>query len=289
MLVKPNLAEAPKDMSAVTFPKYGSPKLDGIRGLTQSGGVYTRSLKSIPNLALVEKFKDYQHLDGEFIFGDPTDPMVYNKTYSAVMRITGSTDGIKFYAFDVLHHSGTFAQRLAELDARTVHADVVKLPQVLINNHVELEAFYTKCLLAGYEGVILRNLDAHYCHGRSTAKSQDMLKCKPFADAEFVVGSVYEAMTNDNEAFVNELGRTDRSTHAENLTPKGMLGGFHAEWQGKPFNIAPGSLTHPERIHIWDNPEVYKGRIGVYRYMPHGMKDVPRHPRFKGWRDKSDL
>ena len=69
-----------------------------------------------------------------------------------------------------------------------------------------------------------------------------------------------------------------------------MLGGFHSMWDGKPFKIAPGKMKHPERVDVWENPEKYKGRIGVFTYMDYGLGyDVPRQGRFKCWRDPLDI
>jgi DNA ligase-1 len=104
-------------------------------------------------------------------------------------------------------------------------------------------------------------------------------------------------MENTNEAFVNELGRTDRSTDADGLVGKDMLGGFYAiainngESKSFPvgvdFKCGPGKLKHPERITLWEqwlaDPESIKKLIGKCRHFPVGVKDRPRHPRWIGW------
>lgn len=296
--MKPNLAETLADVMTVTFPKYGSPKYDGIRGMTQMAGVKTRSLKDIPNVALREKFAPYQDLDGEFIWGEPNSPTVYNDTYKAVMTKQGTVENIKFYAFDTLDRRKPFALRLSDLltaqNELSLHSDIVVVPQTLINNMQELVDYYDLMIRLGYEGAIFRNPSAMYKEGRSTLLSQDMLKYKPMQDTEFTVGDVYEAMHNNNEAFINELGHTDRSTHKENLEPAGMIGGFESYWPSPegvllPFRIAAGKLSHDERRDIWINRERYRGRIGIFTYMPGGMKDVPRHGRFKAWRHPDDI
>lgn len=288
--MKPNLAKEPEDEKAITYPKYASPKLDGYRGLTQSGTVNTRSLKEIENIAVRQKFQAYQGLDGEFLVGSPTDPDVFSKTTSKLRTVHGDAEDVCYYVFDTLDLTKPYSERYTDLLALPVMTDVVILPQTIINSHVELEAFYMQCLGLGYEGVILRNPTAMYKEGRSTAKSQDMLKMKPFADAEFTVTTMFEAMENNNEEFTNELGRTARSSHQGNKTPKGMIGGFDAVWtNGMPFKIAAGTLSHDDRIDAHLNPAKYVGRIGVYRYMPYGLVDVPRHGRFKAWRDPNDL
>lgn len=295
MMIKHNKGETYTRGMSLTYPKYASVKLDGIRVSGQDGTLITNSGKEPPNQALIQKFAPLvQGLDGEFIYGDPADLDVYTKTFSAVMRKNGGTaDGVTFHVFDVFLLEAEFRERLAFLQGQVAlqHAaftsgSVSLLPQVLVNNEGELLFFYEEALASGYEGMILRNPTALYKQGRSTLASQDLLKCKPLRDAEFVVGDVYEAQTNLNEATKDAFGHTERSSHAANKVGNGMLGGFNATWEnGKSFKIAPGKLTHQERVQIWENQETYRGRIGIYTYMDYGIVDVPRHGRFKAWTD----
>lgn len=293
MAMKPNLAETPTEDTVITWPKYGSFKLDGIRSMGQSNTMLTRSLKAVPNENLRSRFMRHQGTDGEFITGEPNDPQVYNKTYRSVMAHDAPIDDVKFYVFDALIEHMPFHERLNVLKeyALTV-ADpaLVVLEQTLLHSKEELDSFYESALNQGYEGVILRNPNAMYKQGRSTLKSQDMLKFKPLIDTEFVIEDVYEAETNLNEAFTNELGRTARSTHQANKVGNGMAGGFWTTWTNSiRFKVAAGSLTHAERTEIWANKEKYIGKVGIFRYMPGGMVDAPRHPRFKGWRHQDDM
>lgn len=291
-IVKHNKGETyPKDCAAIRWPKYASPKLDGIRASGQNGTLITNSGKEIPNKALVEKFAPLiQNLDGEFIYGDPTDPDVYNKTFSAVMTKNGGVvDGVTFWVFDSLDLRAPFETKVKYMGFVETE-DVKIVPQILIKSAEDFATYYELQLDLGYEGAMLRNPKAIYKQGRSTLASQDMLKLKPLEDAEFVVGEMFEAQENLNVAFTDALGNTQRSSHAENKVGKGMLGGFHSTWNNLPFKIAPGKLKHTERLAIWQNPAAYKGRIGVFTYMNYGLGyDVPRQARFKAWRDGLDL
>jgi hypothetical protein len=115
-----------------------------------------------------------------------------------------------------------------------------------------------------------------------------MLKFKPFVDSDVVCTGIYEAMHNGNVAFKNELGQTDRSTHKENLSGKGMIGGFLAEYQGQEIRVAAGKTKHADRIAIFNDPTLAVGRILKFRHLPIGAKDAPRHGRFIGWRSEID-
>jgi DNA ligase-1 len=63
----------------------------------------------------------------------------------------------------------------------------------------------------------------------------------------------------------------------------GRLGALIVEWEGKLFNIGTG-FTDAERIDIWNRKEQYHGKQAKFKYLPVGVKDLPRHPVFLGWR-----
>jgi len=286
-MFKPNLATEPE--GPVSFPKLASVKLDGIRVVTKFGGALTRSLKPVPNLYLREKLAPYQNLDGEVIVGPENAPDVYRRTNSAVMSIEGTFD-FKFYVFDDLHNPvAPLSRRLDDLRNRPLPPFIRVLEQTTVNDQAHLDNLYAHFLDRGYEGAILRNPQSIYKYGRSTAKSQDMLKLKPFTDSEAIVLSTYEAMENQNEAFTNELGQTERSTHQENLVGKGMVGGFIVKdlKSGVEFNCSPGALTHDERRELFLSKN--EGKILKYRSMAYGVKEKPRFPRFIGWRSTLDM
>lgn len=287
--MKPNLAESPVQGQIITFPKYASPKLDGIRAMVQNGKLISRSLKLIPNEGIRDMLSPYEGLDGELICGDPTASDVYNLTYRKVMTKEGNADNVTFFVFDLLDLKLPYATRLHDLHAKALPSFVKVLPQSLVTSQITLDAYYAEVLEQGYEGAILRNPGAFYKQGRSTAASQDMLKMKPFEDSEGFVTGIYEAMENQNPTFKNELGRTDRSTDAGGLVPKGMLGGFivtvlNGKFKGISTNIAAGKLSHKERTDIWNDPTLAMHKVITYRHMPHGAVDAPRHARFYRFR-----
>ncbi len=284
-MFKPMLASEPDGL--IAFPKLLSAKLDGIRVVTKFGDALTRSLKPVPNHHIREMLRQYQDMDGEVIVGDPTAPDCYRKTNSAVMSHEGTPE-FTFFVFDSLGHPAeAFTSRTRRLAAGAPFITV--LPQAVVNNQQELDEAYASLLAQGYEGAILRNPDSLYKYGRATAKSGDMLKMKPFADSEAVIVSAYEAMENQNEAFTNELGQTERSTHQENKAGKGMVGGFIVRdiKSGIEFNCSAGKLNHEERTELWGKD--LAGKILKYRYMPYGQKTAPRFPRFIGWRSILDI
>lgn len=288
-LMKPNLAEPPEAEYPLTFPKLGSSKLDGIRALSQGGTLTSRSLKPIPNLEVTKKFSRIQRLDGELIWGSPTDPQVFNQTSRVVRTIKASADNVKMYVFDLLDKTLPFLQRYDTLMSMNLPDDYVVIPQIRINSEEEMKSYYDSQLALGFEGIMLRNPYALYEEKRSTAKSQNLLKIKPTMESEAVILSVFEAMENLNEAYTNELGRTVRSSHAANKVGKGMAGGFNVAQGPRVFDVAAGYLNHEQRKRIWESRDKMVGKTITFLHLAVGEKDVPRHGRFYRFRDTFDM
>lgn len=267
-------------------PLYGSVKLDGIRALGLDGILKARSLKPIPNKFIQEELakQGVDKLDGELIVGAPNAEDVYRSTFSGVMSIEGTPE-FMFYVFDYLIEA-PYRERLTKL----VSSGRVKvLEQVQLASLDEIYAYETKNLEAGYEGIMLRRPNAPYKFGRATAKSMDLMKVKREEDAEAEVVEIYPAYENMNEAYTNELGHTDRTTHAENKVAKDMVGGFVLQKDGTTFKCSAGKFTHDERGQIWQNRTSYIGKLLKYRSFAYGVLNAPRFPRALGWRDERDM
>ena len=288
--MKPMLASPLNEESIIQSLKqgflYGSPKLDGIRALGIDGILKARSLKPIPNKFIQAELakQGVDKLDGELIVGAPNAEDVYRSTFSGVMSIEGTPE-FTFYVFDYLVDA-PYNERFSKL----VSSGRVKvLEQVQLTSLDEIYTYETKNLEAGYEGIMLRRPDAPYKFGRATAKSMDLMKVKQEEDAEATVVEIYPAYENMNEAYTNELGHTDRTTHAENKVAKDMVGGFVLSKEGQTFKCSAGKFTHEEREAIWRNRENYIGKLLKYRSFAYGVFNSPRFPRALGWRSELDL
>lgn len=286
MNFKPMLA-SPVDLDKLKYPVLASPKLDGVRAIVKEGVVLSRSLKPIPNEHVQTLFKPYEHFDGELIVGDPTSKTCYTDTVSGVMSRDGKPD-VRFHVFDHIEKpSDKYMGRSLKI-LRYDRKCVVTLQQKLIQNEVELLSYEGLCLEEGYEGLILRDPDAPYKFGRSTAKEGYLLKLKRFTDAEFEIIGFEERMKNENAATTNELGRTKRSSHRENKTGRGDLGAIVLKHAKGTFNCGTG-FDDAQRAEIWANRDSYLGKLAKVKFFAIGMKDLPRHPVFLGLRDPRDL
>jgi len=286
-----------KDISALKFPCLASPKLDGIRCLIIDGVAVSRNLKPIRNKFVQDKIgKSYLNgLDGELIVGDPCDPMCYRNTSSGVMSEDGEPD-FKFYVFDNFHlgHERDFQTRSLVVDnilqkaTLTNNDHLVMLEHEEILNPEELTEYEETCLQLGYEGIMVRKPDGFYKEGRSTLKEGILLKLKRFLEDEAVVTGFKERMHNANEATINALGHTERSTHQENMVGRGDLGALEVTYKDKTFTIGSG-FNDADRKKIWDNQQDYLGKTVTFKFMQYGEYDLPRFPVYKGFRDPIDL
>ena len=306
-IVKPMLAgKATDEQIRELFQKFGkleaSPKLDGIRCMIQDGIALSRSLKPIRNKHVQSLLghKEFNGLDGELIVGVPTDRDVYRNTTSHVMS-EHKEFKFTFWVFDNFSLKMPYADRrvilkslLKQLSTHKLFPQQKEFIQILsydvVTNMEQLQDYESDCLAIGYEGVILRDPDAMYKHGRSTAKEGGLLKVKRFEDGEAGILAVEEQMHNGNEAKTNELGRTQRSSHKENKVPMGTLGALVCKdvVTGIQFNIGTG-FTDEVRQQLWWSRDRLIGQTIKYKSFKIGVKDAPRHPVFLGMRDADDM
>lgn len=299
--MKPMLSgKAPKDLSTLTFPLYVSPKLDGIRAIVKDGVLLSRNLKPIPNQFTQELFNHLEGYDGELIVGPANDKDCFRKTTSGVMSHDGEPD-VSFYVFDKWDFSGTWEQRFDMVES--LGETIIKVHHQLVYSVEEITRLEEAYLADGYEGVMLRSPNGLYKFGRSTTREEWLLKLKRFEDGEALVIGMEEKMHNANEATINALGHTERTSHQENLKPLDTLGALIVRdiKTGVEFNIGSG-FTDEDRRWWWDqlinighvlsygnnggaiatitNPDV----IVKYQYFPLGSKDKPRFPTYLGIR-----
>jgi len=298
--MKPMLA-CDIDFDKAQYPLWGFPKLDGVRASNYNGKLLARSMEPHENLFTTNKYSGplFSGLDGELVVGSPIAEDVLNKTSSATRTINWEGN-ISWYVFDFIGNcintNPSYEERYNALlyvveDSNLAKHNVYVLNYKIVNSKEEAIDFYKSCLTEGYEGAIFRNPKAKRKNGRSSVKYNDFLRAKPQSDKEARIVSVYEAMENRNEAKTNALGRTERSSHKENLVGKNTLGGMVGIdlETGQQINIAPGKLLHSEREHLWHNQQEIVGKIVKYRSMDKGVKDKPRFARFISFRSERDM
>lgn len=287
---KPLLA-ATVDLAKVKFPCFVSRKLDGIRVLGINGKAMTRSMKEVPNRFIQSVFAtgQFDGLDGEIIVGPPSAPDVYRTTNSAVMSKDGEPN-FTYCVFDLWDSQDVgYAKRFNGL-SQYGHKRIYPVAQVAVHDMAGLLEMEDQWLSEGYEGVMGRSMDGTYKYGRSTMKEGILWKLKRMSTSEAIIEGVVELERNLNEAKLNELGYTERSTAKDGMAGGGTMGSLLVRdiETSVLFSIGTG-FTSDERDAVWVNRGSIVGKIITYNHFSIGNYDKPRFPSFKGFRDKRDL
>lgn len=288
--MKPMLA-APTDGTNLLYPIMVSPKLDGIRCLIKDGVAVSRSLKPIPNKHVQTLFgrPELNGLDGELIVCDATAGDVFQRTTSGVMSIEG-TPKVMFFVFDDFSDPLLkFKLRLLNVQARCVNLKYCQLVKhFVVRTKEDLDQYEERFLEKGFEGLMVRDPNGLYKHGRSTLKQGWLLKMKRFEDSEAEVIGWLPLMRNNNPSITNLLGYGERSSKKEGKIESSMLGALMVrDLKTKvEFDIGTGFTEEMRKEFPKKN---ILGRIVKYKYQPVGVKEKPRFPVFLGFRGKIDL
>lgn len=302
------------DMEKLCFPYWGYPKFDGVHGIISGGYLTGRSGKKFANKQLTSHFSipEFDGFNGEVLHRNHiVSPEACRAATSLVNTIDGGADNALLFVFDFINEKTKFIGFERRIEAlrehvgglRTkyllnpthpIHSIVVVdslFPPVEINDEDTLLAYEEEMLNQGHEGIILRKHTHYYRSGKMTARIGSVLRKKRFKDSEFRITALLEGVTNENDAFTDPNGYTERSTEKDGLVPSGMVGtllGFDI-YTGQEIRVSPGKMTHEERRYYWNNPDELVGKIGKYQHFPKGVKDKPRQSTFQCLRAQEDL
>ena len=298
---------APDDLEDITFPKYVLPKLDGIRCM-MNRKAYSRSGKPIRNKHIqrcLAPLAGYD-FDGELVVlsEDSTKILPFNEISSAVMSEDGEPN-FRYAVFDLWNSNNVYFNRAAyvELKAQYIASKVPQLytvPKVLVRNLKQLLDYETMFLQAGFEGMIIREPDSWYKHGRATLAEQSFIKLKrhinengeleTFSETEAVVTGYVEYMiTQEDGKYIGELEQSKQSSSSEFKIPGNMLGALCVRVEdGTDLKVGSG-FTFEERKLLWAQKDTLEGRIIKFKYMRYGTLNKPRHPVFLGFRERDDM
>ena len=300
LITKPMLACGLKDadLDKLKYPVAGTPKIDGIRCLRPTvGPPLSRSFKPIQNLFIRGELERILPVgaDGEILAGSS-----FQEVTHSVMGHDGRPDfSYKMFDYVSAGFDQPYLERMAEAKRwwRELYernsADAARieiLDPTLLANKEALLAFERCCIEDGYEGIVVRDPNGPYKNGRSTLREGFLLKLKRFVDAEATVVDFEELESNGNAPSLDAFGRTQRSSCKEGMVPLGTLGALVVEdaETGMRFNVGTG-FDQATRREIWDARGEYLGRTVKYKYFPVGVKELPRHPVFLGFRDPADM
>lgn len=183
---------------------------DSVSLISRTGKDYTKVLSK--HTALMNGLKEFmyngQTLDGElYVHG-----WTLQRIAAATKKFRPDTEQLQFWIFDAPNDRSHNAERYDILRGQferkcgTIAFDInlphpAEFPLVLvtadrITSESTLEKLHNDAVLAGFEGLILRNADALYQYGKRTA---DLLKYKKFKDDEFEITGYYDEVQTINE------------------------------------------------------------------------------------------
>jgi len=250
----------------VSYPLYIQPKLDGIRCIIKSDGMWTRNGKvivSAPHIfeSLKPLFEDNPELilDGELYadkFAHDFNAIcsLVKKTKPTKDDIEESKNKIEYHIYDLPSYDGNYTDRLHKLKSLDLPSCCVLVQTKECYSEIEIENNLSFFIGKGYEGLIIR-IDNIYQNKRS----KYLLKYKKFHDEEYTILGIQEGIGNKT----------------------GMVGSFMFETkQGKPFNASP-KFNWEECKYIWENRDKIIGSTATVKYFNLTPDGIPRFPVVK--------
>lgn len=280
-----------EELVTLQFPILVSDKEDGIRALCHPKyGPCSQKMKPIPNHWIRSQLATLlPYLDGELV----VPGMDFNEIQSVVMSRSHPCQTLfEYRVFDYFQFTDrTYQKRLiqllgyVQLCQDTGFLWIQFLQQTYCNTIIEAILLEADALRRGKEGIMLRDPNGIYKQGRSTLREQILLKRKPLETDEAEIIGFVEQLENCNDPIQDEWGLQKRSSHVENMYGKDTLGAFIVRWHELEFSVGSGDgLTNELRKQIWDHQDNYQGQIITFSYQKFGMKNLPRLPKFKGFR-----
>jgi len=294
---RPMLAPNEKiDISTLKYPLLASYKLDGIRCIFKDGWMYSRALKSFPNLQLRRRFEYLAELSREKNIILDGELLAKSLTFNELSGITRQLDkelpeDLFFYCFDAIkkeNFNQPFNERLNNIttDFGICIPYVSIIKQQLIFHATAVDSYYEEALDWGCDGLILRSPEGRYKFGRGTVKEGLIYKMKPFQTFDAKIIGIIQAteVREGAEKKINELGRSVTSKKKDDRILIEKASAFLVMYEGKELKVTI-AMTDEEKIDVWKNQSKYLGRIIEYKGMLVGAKDLPRHPVYIRMRD----
>ena len=241
------------------------PKLDGVRcravPVLHEAGMYQllsseeHEITSVPhiNKALFNLGTWPRELDGElYTHGKPFEEIV--SITSRTVNLHPNSEMIQYHLFDTISSKPQFERLLPYYNTHPI----VTVPIYPATNLEQVLKIYDNILNQGYEGIIVRHIDAPYQRKRSVY----IMKFKPKKDDYYTIIGYKEEV----------------SIHGE---PKERLGALECTSEsGEYFTVGSG-LTDNLRERLWTDRQNLPGKLChiAYQHITSG-RGVPRFPIF---------
>jgi ATP-dependent DNA ligase len=171
---------------------------------------------------------------------------------------------IEYHIFDIINTNQNQAERSKRLRSMNLKPPLIKVPTFIANSLDDLSRIYEAVCTKGYEGIIIRRMDAFY----RPKKVVTMMKLKP----------------NEEDVYPIVSYREEISIHQE---PKGRLGSLVCRASnGELFRVGSG-LNDEQRERYWENRTSLVGKFCQIKYQELTYRGVPWLPTVINILDKN--
>jgi DNA ligase-1 len=264
VMFKPMLANKWEDRKdKVTYPIYCQPKLDGIRCIVKSDGMWTRNGKPIVSAPhIYNSLKPLLEANPDLVFDGELYADKFANDFNAIVSLvkkTKPTDAdlmasvrsIEYHIYDLPSNTGTFIQRYTALSEMELPTSCVKVRTDICTDENAVNTWYEEYVGQGYEGQMLRMNELY-----ENKRSNSLLKHKSFIDEEYTIIDIEEGDGNKS----------------------GMVGAFvFKNADGKVFNASP-KFSWEECKEMLKRKSELIGKSATVKYFNITPDGVPRFP-----------
>ena len=265
----------------IAFPCYVQPKLDGLRCIcymvpngssnepavvAQSRtGAYFESVEHIcAELRPILLKNPGLILDGELYTTDiPFEELAGLIKRKKTSDANVNRQCIKYHIYDIVVNGVPYSERHDRIVGAIPKPDKCRYLEVvhtqLIHNVNEFKQAFGEYVAAGYEGIMLRNVDGMY---RQNYRSHDLQKYKEFVESEYPIVGFKEADGRD----------------------KGTVVWVCATAEKREFSVRPRG-TQEQRRQWFQDGHTHVGKLLTVIYQELSELNVPRFPVGKAIRD----
>ncbi len=251
----PMLAHKFKDNKhKVNWPVFVQPKLNGMRMLFDGQGGWSRGNKDVIPDVINHLSMDTAGfiLDGELML---PGNVLLQETMTAIKRYRPELSPKLIYCvYDVVDESVSFEKRNKIVnDVCNVAPENVKIVNTYIcHNEIEVMQYHKQFVSGGYEGTMIRFLNAPYEIGK---RSYSLLKLKDFVDEEFRIVDCIDGEGSDTGLAIFTLDAGN----------------------GQTFNCRPEG-TQENRAELFKNRNQLIGKYLTVRYFEKSRDNIPIFP-----------
>ena len=268
------------DISAIHYPAFIQPKLDGFRCIYRAGEFWTRGGQPVANKNVKSYLQSVLNVDEWVLDGELyAHGLGFNKLASILTKEDAPIPpSLKFVVYDCISIQDwdneickrEYQHRLQDL-RKVINGTIADYKKVIdiandsVQSSREAVEKYKEYLKNGYEGAMIKSVTGLYKWKRVTIKSGEMLKIKPFKSVDVIIEGIYD-------------GEGERT---------GMAGGVNFTYNGVAVRCGSG-FDLATLKEMAKSPTNFIGKTVEIKYLEETEDGSLRHPVFSRFRNDKD-